>query len=195
MTTTSIIILAAGSSSRLGQPKQLLSIEGETLLNRTIRFATEVSTQIIVVLGAYFEVISKSITNKSVLIIENIAWETGMASTIKAGLSKCLEAENVIICLCDQPYLSGSIFENLIKHKSKTNLAIVASEYSGKIGVPILFNKLIFNDLMNLEGEKGASSILKNLKENIAAISFPNGEIDIDTFEDWEYFQQKSLFE
>lgn len=182
------MILAAGSSIRLGQPKQLLEYEGETLLNRTIRFANEVSNDIVVVLGARFQEIYKTISNKNVQIIFNENWETGMASSIVAGLKTRLNTEKVIVSLCDQPYLTQTIFENLISSEKSTNKPIVASNYSNQIGVPILFNQLIYNDLLGLKGDKGARSILPKYKDSIAEIDFPNGAIDIDTIEEWELF-------
>jgi molybdenum cofactor cytidylyltransferase len=188
MTQIPIIILAAGSSSRLGQPKQLLEYEGETLLNRTIRIASEVSDDIIVVLGSRFQEISKTISNKNVQIIFNESWETGMASSIIEGLKTRLSAEKVIISLCDQPYLNTSIFESLILEEKLTQSPIIASNYSNQIGVPILFNKLIYNDLLALKGDKGARSILPKYNDSIGQIDFPNGAIDIDTVEDWELF-------
>ncbi len=191
MQKIAVIILAAGSSSRLGQPKQLLKINGETLLNRTIRFASEVSNEIIVVLGANFNIILPTITNKSIEIVENENWETGMSSSVIAGLGKCLDADNIIICLCDQPYLTSSIFENLIECNKSTSLPIIACSYLGQIGVPILFKSLMFNALLNLNGDKGAKSILNNHKESIVCIPFFNGEIDVDTLEDWENYNQE----
>lgn len=183
-----IIILAAGSSSRLGQPKQLLQCQGQTLLNRTISLSSEVSNNISVVLGANYPLIASSITNTNCKIIFNELWEQGMATSIQKGLQNNLDADKVIITLCDQPYLSANILRRLIDSANLTELPIIASNYGNKIGVPILFKKLIFNDLMSLKGEKGARSILPKYTDSIAEIPFPKGEIDIDTIEDWQLF-------
>jgi molybdenum cofactor cytidylyltransferase len=183
-----IIILAAGSSSRLGQPKQLLQCQGQTLLNRTISLSSEVSNNISVVLGANYPLIASSITNTNCKIIINEFWEIGMSTSIQKGLQNNLDADKVIITLCDQPYLSANILRRLIDSANQTELPIIASNYGNKIGVPILFKKLIFNDLMSLKGEKGARAILPKYTGFIAEIPFPKGEIDIDTIEDWQLF-------
>jgi molybdenum cofactor cytidylyltransferase len=188
MTQIPIIILAAGISSRLGQPKQLLEYEGETLLNRTIRVANEVSDDVVVVLGARFQEISQTVLNKNVQIIFNENWESGMASSVIEGIKTHLNAEKVIISLCDQPYLNTSIFESLILEEKSSRKPIIASNYGNQIGVPILFNQLVYNDLLSLKGDKGARSILPKYNDSIGQIDFPNGAIDIDTVEDWELF-------
>lgn len=184
-----IIIIAAGASNRLGQPKQLLKLQGETLLNRTINEAAKVSERIIVVLGAHFQDISKTITNNSVTIIHNETWAEGMASSIREGLLLCLDAPRVIISICDQPYLTGDIFEKLIAFSNLTGKPIVASDYGGVLGVPILFEKEIFEQLLELKGDKGARSILPKYKGEIGEVPFEKGEIDIDTIEEWENVQ------
>lgn len=183
-----IIILAAGSSSRLGQPKQLLQCQGQTLLNRTISLSSKVSNNISIVLSTNYPLIASSITNTNCKIIFNELWEQGMATSIQKGLQNNLEADKIIITLCDQPFLSEGILNNLIDKSNQTELPIIASNYGDEIGVPILFKKLIFNDLMSLKGEKGARSILPKYTGSIAEIPFPKGEIDIDTIEDWQLF-------
>ncbi len=187
-----IIILAAGSSSRLGQPKQLLQYQGQTLLNRTISLAAEVSKNISVVLGANYSLISSSIISTNCNIVFNELWEQGMSTSIQKGLQKYAEAEKIIITLCDQPYLSANILLALIAKSNQTDLPIVASNYGTEIGVPILFKKLLFNDLMSLKGEKGARAILPKYTSSMAEIPFPNGEIDIDTIDDWQLFLKRS---
>ena len=193
MTQIPIIIVAAGSSSRLGQAKQLLEYEDETLLNCTIRNASEVSNDVIVVLGARFQEISQTISNKNVQIIFNENWEWGMASSVITGLGTRLNSEKVIVSICDQPYLTSTIFENLISAEKLTNKPIITSNYGHQIGVPILFNQFIYKDLLALKGDKGARSILPKYKDSIATIDFSNGDFDIDTIEDWELFLKGNL--
>jgi molybdenum cofactor cytidylyltransferase len=183
-----IIILAAGSSSRLGKPKQLLEYNNETLLNRTIRIANIITDKIVVVLGSNAELIQATIENKAVQIVINSDWPLGMASSIKAGIISYLNTDAIIICLCDQPFLSENVFKDLIDKKEETQKPIIASKYSEILGVPILFDKTVFNDLMQLEGDKGAKAILNKNLENVASISFEKGNIDIDTIDEWNNF-------
>src|SRR5690349_780585 len=105
-----LIILAAGASTRLGTPKQILKFKGETLLRRIAREATSsVCRPVVVVLGCEFERLKCELTNLDVHIIENSEWEEGMASSIRAGIKKLLEingsAEAVVLTVCDQPFV------------------------------------------------------------------------------------------
>jgi molybdenum cofactor cytidylyltransferase len=181
-----IIILAAGSSSRLGRPKQLLEYQGETLLNRTIRIANEVSSNVCLVLGANFEIISKSILNKQCKIIFNENWQTGMASSITKSIEHYFDFEKLIIAICDQPFLNTNIFLELIEKSESSLKPIVASNYGNQLGVPILFNQLIYSSLQQLNGDKGARVILHKFVNDIAEIDFAKGELDVDTEEDWQ---------
>src|ERR1700743_3229576 len=103
---TGIVILAAGSSSRLGQPKQNLVYKGKTLLQRAVETAmASICETVVVVLGANTEVIKPTIANYGVEIVENIEWNEGMASSIRNGLKKVLQmnphVQSVILMLCD----------------------------------------------------------------------------------------------
>lgn len=184
-----IIIIAAGASNRLGQPKQLLKLNGETLLNRSIQEAAKVSEHIIVVLGSHFSEISKTIENRNVTIIHNENCAEGMASSIREGVLLCIDAPKLIISICDQPYLTADIFEKLIAFSNLTAKPIIASDYGGAIGVPILFNKEIFQHLLELKGDKGAKTLLPKYKGKIGEVPFDNGQIDIDTQDEWEKVQ------
>jgi molybdenum cofactor cytidylyltransferase len=177
-----IVILAAGQSKRLGRPKQLVHYQGDTLLNNTIKIAFEVSQNVIVVLGANHEIISKELLPiPELTILTNDIWVTGMASSIKLAVEFLKKQEAILFILCDQPFLNAKILLKMIKEYKKTNLAIVACEYAGQLGVPILFNSQLFNELQLLSGESGAKSIIKNYKSSIAKVAFSKGEIDIDT--------------
>lgn len=187
---TGIIILAAGNSSRLGQPKQLLPYRDGTLLQHLI---TEVflvqDAVIIVVTGANRELIEKEIDPFNIKTIFNQDWELGMSSSINTGLKKLLEShpeiENCIFTVCDQPFVSHSIFENLITEFSKTRKGIIASSYAETLGTPVLFDKKYFNELLNLKGQEGAKKIINRFLEDTASIPFEKGNIDIDTEEDY----------
>lgn len=182
MEKTPIIILAAGESKRLGYSKQLVHFQGDTLLNNSIKLACAVSENVTVILGANFKNISESISKqKSINILKNENWESGMASSIRLAVEYHQTSEKLLIMLCDQIYLTTSILNELFEKEKQTQKPIIACEYGGKFGVPILFNQLIFNDLIKLTGDKGASSILPSHKTEIESIPFEKGIFDIDT--------------
>jgi len=191
MNNTGVIILAAGSSSRFGNPKPLLCFNGKTLLNRTIDEAAEAGAQpIIVVTGAKADEISKEINNEDVRIVFNKDWEQGMASGIVAGLKKALTIDKalpkVIIAVCDQPYISSSLFQQLFQKQQQTARHMVASAYDDTIGTPALFTERYFDALMRLTGDHGAKILFEQYSDDLASVDFPGGSIDIDTREDYE---------
>ncbi len=183
-------MLAAGSSSRLGKPKQLLRYKGTTLLEHAVQLAEEAALNpIVVVLGSNAGLLSKEIVDKKTNIVINEAWEEGMASSIRTGLQKILEIEpainKVIVMVCDQPYVTVKLLQGLIAKHLETGKPMIASNYKNNLGTPALFHASIFNELMQLKGDTGAKKILKDQKEWVAAIDFPMGAFDIDTEEDY----------
>jgi molybdenum cofactor cytidylyltransferase len=185
-----LIILAAGSSSRLGKPKQNLIFQGNTLLQRSIKAALAADCQqVVVVLGANVSEIEPTIKNELIQIIHNPDWEAGMSSTIRCGLAALLKVspqlQSVILMLCDQPFADSSIINQLIQ-ASANNKHLVACNYNGTIGVPALFYKSHFKELLALQGNEGAKKLLLKYKDEVHTIPFPLGMIDIDTIGDFE---------
>ncbi len=191
MNSTGIIVLAAGNSTRLGSAKQLLSYKNKTLLQNAIDEAEESgATPIVVITGSHNQEISASITTNIAEIVFNKNWKEGMASGITEGLKKVIalknDIKNVIIAVCDQPYISSSLFQQLYQCKNKNGKHIIASAYAKTIGTPVLFTQKYFDSLMNLQGDEGAKKILLANKDDVATIDFPRGNIDIDTKMDYE---------
>ncbi|MFL9843966.1 nucleotidyltransferase family protein [Flavobacterium rhizosphaerae] len=187
---TGIILLAAGNSSRLGQPKQLLEYKGETLLNRVINEAVCVAgNAVIVVTGYDTEKIEDSIKNRNVLICYNQLWQEGMATSITAGLKQLLlvypDLQSCIISVCDQPYLNACVFKGIYASKAEQKKGIVAAKYRDTVGVPALFSKTYFDALLNLRGTQGARGLLSRYKNDVILYAFENGAFDIDTMEDY----------
>ncbi len=182
-----ILILAAGSSSRLGEPKQLLDWHGNTLLQHAIKTALQVSVSTTVILGANEEMIRPTITDFPISIVLNKKWEEGMSSSIRAGMN-FLEGNKykaVLIMLCDQPFVNVLLLENMISVFEKNEQPIVACEYNNKLGVPALFDFSFFKKLKDLKGQKGAKALIMSNLESVEKVVFEKGKIDVDTQEDW----------
>ena len=186
---TALIILAAGASTRLGQPKQNLVFQNKTLLERTIEIAIDTECRpIFVVLGANVNEIDFDIKSKEVKFTFNSNWEEGMASSIRIAISeieKHEEINNALIMLCDQPFVSSKLIAGMLLKQQESKKAIVACKYNDTIGVPALFNRTFFSELLLLRGQEGAKKILKDHPEDVVIIPFDKGNIDIDTKEDY----------
>jgi len=188
---TGLIILAAGPSTRLGKPKQLLQYKGESLISRAVRAGKEAGCDpIITVLGAHSEKIHEEIDSDTAQIIQNQNWEEGIGSSIRAGLSKLLklhpEIYETIIMLCDQPFVDSILLENIIRKRRSTGKEIVASAYGDTVGVPVLYSKICFPELLALKGDEGAQKLLFRHLQEVTTVPFPKGVVDIDTAEDYE---------
>ena len=185
---TGIIILAAGESRRLGYPKQIAKYKDKTLLQLAIDAANGCEAhKRVLVLGANRDEIKKTFSGASIPNIPNPHFEKGMSSSLKVGLEYMLkfdQPDQIIIMLCDQPFVDAKLLKKLIVTQEKEGKGIVACEYSKTIGVPILFSKAYYKELMELKGDEGAKKIAKAHEDDLVTISFPKGEIDIDTEQD-----------
>ncbi len=193
-----IIILAAGSSSRLGEPKQLMEFDGQTLLARTIQVAIDSKYHLIsIVLGANSEIILNNIKNFPVQICFNDDWQSGMSSSLQIGLQNLLKKNPklraIVVLLCDQPLIETKHIIRLIQKFKETNKPIIATQYRKTSGVPALFANKVFDKLMLIQGDKGARKIIEDFPELVETIKIPEADFDIDTAEDVgklrEYFK------
>lgn len=192
MKNTGIILLAAGSSARMGSPKQLLPYQDKTLLERILETSLQVfeRNHIILVLGSRYEEISASIKKYNVPIHLNQDWKTGIASSIQSGLQALLsnvpDLERCFISVCDQPYLNAGIFHEMRILQDASSKEIIACEYADTLGVPALFSKKYFDDLVHLTGDQGAKKIIHKNMKDVYSFPFEKGAIDIDTKSDYD---------
>lgn len=153
------VVLAAGSSSRLGRPKQSIVYQGETLLERAVRIAREVADEVVVV------------TREN-----NPDADEGIASSIRAGVAMAGEAR-ILITLCDQPLVTAEHLRALISAEAP----IVATLYGGIAGVPAVFAPEFMTELASLRGDRGARAVIERHKEFMHGIPFEAAAVDIDT--------------
>lgn len=190
MNETVIIILAAGASSRMHEPKQLLPYRDKSFLAHTVTEAQKTLLPVIVVLGANASTIKSQTGMMAVEIVVNEKWKNGISSSIIAGLNKALErykdSQNCIFSVCDQPYITSAVFLELVDQKKKSGKKLVASCYEDTLGTPCLFDKEFFGELLMLRGDLGAKSILQKYPNDVASVDFQNGKIDVDTRNDYE---------
>ena len=192
------IILAAGESSRLGQPKQLIQFQSKTLVRRVVDAASEAGCQpILVVLGSETETelvqgISSELKKTGGTIVANPNWKGGIGTSIRTGVQHLIEiapgVEATVLLACDQPFVDRAVIEGLITLHHETRKPIVAARYADTLGVPALFDRSRLQDLLGLDDFAGAKSIILSNRDQVAEFPFPEGEIDIDTAEDRKRF-------
>src|SRR5688572_15268566 len=133
------VILAAGGSSRLGEPKQLLEFHGETLVHAAVRAAQEGGCDTVcVVTGHGRAAVENAVADLNPILAHNEECQRGMGSSVLLGLSAVLPVSGVILLAYDQPAVDGNIVQSLIKHHACSELAIIASQYSHTLGIPAL---------------------------------------------------------
>jgi CTP:molybdopterin cytidylyltransferase MocA len=184
------IIVAAGASSRLGQPKQLVLIDEEPLLQRAVRCAREAgAVPVFVVLGAHREVIRSAIDFGVATVLVNDEWEEGMASSIRAGV-KVVDtghtgSAGVLLMTCDQPRVTAEHLREMIEQfDAQAGTVLIASIYAGVRGTPAIFPRAMFADLLALRGDRGARGLLTKASLPVVEIQLEGGELDIDRPED-----------
>ena len=185
---TALSILAAGASTRLGQPKQLLPFRGRSLLRHAAETAlASVCRPVVVVLGAGAEQLRGELAALPVTVTLNPAWAEGMASSIRAGLgtvtSEAHEPDSVVIMLCDQPLITAATLDQLVKVHRTENRGIVACEYEDTLGVPTLFIREYFPELAGLAGDQGACKIIVKHNNYLSRIPAPEAAFDVDRLE------------
>lgn len=183
-----IIILAAGASTRMGKPKQLLPYQGSSLLQHTIESAiASVCKPVVVVLGANAQHIRPEIAQPAVQVVENPQWNLGMSASIRSGILSLSESiDAAVITVCDQPFLCAEIINNLVERYHSSGKAIAASEYAGTLGVPALFGRALFSELATLGDSVGAKHLINKHLNQVFGVPFPLGAVDIDTPQDYE---------
>ena len=191
-TKIEIMIMAAGASRRLGQPKQLVKYQGETLVRRISKEAlnTEIG-HVTVVTGHDHEKVAHEIKDLEIDIFYNQEWEEGLGASIRNGLKYVLKPDTnaILLTMVDQPYVDGAHLKKLANAYDPSRPMIIASAYSSTFGVPVLFDSRYFEEMMQLKGDEGGKKIFANYLRDIVEIPFIEGAIDIDEKKDLEDLQ------
>jgi molybdenum cofactor cytidylyltransferase len=188
---TAAVILAAGGSSRFGQPKQLIPFRGKSLIRRIVDAACEAGcSPVVVVIGSEDGKLQRELDGTGAVTAQNKQWQRGIGSSIRCGIEGLMrispDVEASVLVVCDQPAVDAHVIQRLIALRETTGKSIVASSYADTLGVPALFTCSVFGELLSLGDTAGAKSIVLRDPERVASFPFPEGQTDIDTWEDWE---------
>ena len=180
------VILAAGASERLGQPKQLLHYRGETLIHRAARLARAAGlAPLHVVLGYRGREVAGALGDlgAAVALITNPDWSDGMGGSLARGIASLPQAAGAaLVLVTDQPHLSAALLGAILERYRSGPAPLVACRYaSGVLGVPALFARRFFPELTALSGDRGARALFARHADALATVSFPAGDADIDT--------------
>jgi molybdenum cofactor cytidylyltransferase len=187
-----ILILAAGESSRMGSPKQLLKWNNTTLLEHTIQTSKKSNaSKICVVLGANYNLIKTEINNNQGEVLVNESWKKGLGSSIAFGVNNILKSDTnfdaVLVMLADQPLIDYTYLNKILDKFEIGKGQIIATSYKNKKqGAPVLFDKFYLEELLQLNDDNGAQRILQKHSKNVLAINADNMVSDIDTLEDYQ---------
>lgn len=178
------VILAAGKSRRLGQPKQLIQFGGESLLRRSARLAVEAGcSPVFVVLGFEAERMCPELDGLSVQVLTNAEWAEGMGSSLRSGVAaaQAAGAEGVLLLVCDQPRLSVEHLGALLNRHREARALLTASGYEQRMGVPAVFAAELFAELLEVRGDRGARQVIERHADVAQVIPWPEGAVDIDS--------------
>lgn len=189
LSATAVILLAAGQSSRMGSPKQLLPFQNSTLIEVvTDRLLSLSPVPLLVVLGANQEQIAPLLENRPVFTLFNPHWESGMASSIRTGITHIQDnfpqTDRVMVCLVDQPLILPKHYQQLLATSIQFPGKVIAAKYRGQPGVPMLFPKPFYSVLEHVQKDTGAKHWIRSHPESVVTVELPEAAFDWDTRED-----------
>lgn len=185
------VVVAAGGSARFGKPKQLAIFHGKTFVRRIVVAANDSGcAPIVVVVGSDAAQIRSELEELPVSIAVHQNWPNGLGSSIAVGVKHAAnlaaDLDAAILLTCDQPFVNAVVLKQLIQMHMEYGKPIVASAYAKTLGVPALFDRSCFGDLLQLRGDSGAKGIILARRHDVVPLYFPAAAIDIDTAADYE---------
>ena len=192
------LLLAAGSSTRMQRPKQLLPVGGETLLGRSLKEAlnSDLDT-VILVLGHKAKEIRRELgpllSHPKVKIIENRYYRKGISSSIMAGLSEIEGShDHVMVLLADLPHMDSNLINLLLQKYLDSHLPIGAIKVKNRRSHPVIFSRELYPELYELRGDVGARALFERYDHKVCLVESesPYDDMDIDTPEDYAQFQR-----
>jgi molybdenum cofactor cytidylyltransferase len=169
----------------MGTPKQLMQFQGASLLHRAVHTALLTHFPVMVITGAFSEKVRGELSGEPVTIIENVSWQEGIASSLHCAIRHCPdETEALLVMTVDQPLVTPDLLERIVGMYEPTEVSLVACRYAGTVGVPALYDRSLFPDVLGLVGDVGAKPIIQRHAARARFIEAPECAFDIDRPED-----------
>ena len=184
------ILLAAGASTRLGQPKQLLDFGGKPLVRHVAEAALASRlARLVVVVGNQAAAVGAALKGLAVDVVENPDFLQGQSTSLRTGVAALpSDLDAALILLVDQPFVDAALIDRLIAHFETSGAAIVAPEHAGQRGNPVLFAARLIPELAAVSGDVGARDVIRRHREELSTVELGDARafLDIDTWEDYE---------
>jgi len=184
------IVLAAGESHRFGQPKQLMPVGDKTMIQHVVDITLDSPIeQVIVVLGCRATEIRASLASRPVQVVVNEKWRSGLSSSVQAGLLAMKpEMGAVLFVLADQPGITTEVIAKLVERYRETQAPIVVPTHRGRRGNPVLFDRSLFRELMEVKGDQGGRQLIAEHRDELEEVEVETEAIftDIDTADDYQ---------
>lgn len=183
------VLLAAGESKRLGQPKQLLAWHGRPLIDHVCQVALDAGLDPVVAVIGYRAADVRAAIRAPVTIVENVRWPEGMSTSLHAGLSALpADVTAAIMLLVDQPRVGADHLRSMIAARDVSGKPIVVSACRGRRASPTLFDRTLFDRLMQVTGDAGGRSVIQANPDLVEVVEVDDELTlaDVDTAEDWQ---------
>lgn len=186
------VILAGGSSSRMGQAKQLLKFENEYLIQKLNKDLESVAKSVYIISGCYHKEMTRDFNHMNLIYNEN--WKNGMGSSLACAVSALADTySHLLVCTCDQVQIPKTHYQQLTQISNNNPQHIIVSSYNNTIGIPAIFPQKYFRELIKLnQSDSGAKPVINKYIENVISIDCHEAGFDLDTWKDWENFIQES---
>ena len=187
-----VVVLAAGASTRLGRPKQLEQVGGQPALQRVVSNAIAVAgSAVTVVLGAHAADITRMFQHSSAAVLINRQWQEGIGASIRCGINSLSQGcDAALLLLGDQAAVTASDLKRLIAAWNGQDTVLAASAYAGQLGVPAIFPRWSFTELLQLHGDQGAKAIINRHSSRVLRVPMANASYDLDTDDDVKAMQE-----
>jgi molybdenum cofactor cytidylyltransferase len=183
------VVLAAGSSTRMGRNKLLLDLGGETMVRRAVRAAIGGGVdEVVVVLGHDEPLVRAELAGLPCTPVVNPDHAEGAGTSVRTGVRQVAAvADALVVVLADMPYVTAEMIATVVARYRETRAPLVASHYGAVQAPPTLYDRALFEELLSTRGERCAKQVVRHHEQEAAVVSWPESALrDVDVPADYE---------